>query len=86
MQEQSVTISNASGLHARPASLFVNKAAMFESKITLEKDGKAVDAKSILGIMSMAVTSGSVVTIRAEGPDEAAAVSELAALIDQLDD
>ncbi|EPZ42894.1 HPr family phosphocarrier protein [Alicyclobacillus acidoterrestris] len=86
MYQKSVTVKNASGLHARPASRFVTEASAFASRITLVKDGGEVDAKSILGIMSMAITQGTDITIRGEGPDEVVAVDRLVELIEGLED
>ncbi|WAH35629.1 HPr family phosphocarrier protein [Alicyclobacillus dauci] len=86
MQEKTLVIKNSTGLHARPASMLVNKARAFESRVTLEKDGKTVDAKSILGIMGMAISQGSTVTIRAEGTDEEKAIEELATYLEQLEE
>jgi catabolite repression HPr-like protein len=77
MYEKTVTVELEQGLHARPASTFVQKTRNFESKVTLTKAGKCVDAKSILGLMSLAVAKGSVITITAEGKDEVDAVDAL---------
>ncbi|MFB5190612.1 HPr family phosphocarrier protein [Alicyclobacillus fastidiosus] len=84
MVEKTLVIHNPTGIHARPAAILVNKAQAFVSKITLEKDGRKVDAKSILGVMAMAVNQGSTVTIRAEGSDEERAVAELTVFLEQL--
>ncbi len=82
MTEATTTIENKTGIHARPASVFVQKASSFKSKVQLKAKGKTVDAKSILMIMSMGLVKGTEVTICADGPDEAQAVSELKAMID----
>ena len=76
------TITNATGIHARPASLFVQKASSFKSKIQIKAKGKTVDAKSILMIMSMGLVKGTEITLVADGPDEQQAVNELKALVD----
>ncbi|CAM3477873.1 HPr family phosphocarrier protein [Aeromicrobium ponti] len=81
MAEKQVEVKLKTGLQARPAALFVQEANRFSSDIFLEKDGKKVNAKSIMGLMSLAVSSGSVVTLRAEGNDEAEAIEELAKYI-----
>ena len=81
MTQETVTIENKTGIHARPASVFVQTATKFKSKIQLEAKGKKVDAKSILMLMSMGLVKGTELTIIAEGEDEAAAVAELAGLI-----
>jgi phosphocarrier protein len=82
MTEATTTIENKTGIHARPASVFVQKASSFKSKVQLKAKGKTVDAKSILMIMSMGLVKGTEITIVADGPDEAAAVQELKALVD----
>ena len=82
MTEATTTIENKTGIHARPASVFVQKASSFKSKVQLKAKGKTVDAKSILMIMSMGLVKGTEITICADGPDEEAAVKELKALVD----
>lgn len=82
MKEATTTIENKTGIHARPASVFVQKASSFKSKVQLKAKGKTVDAKSILMIMSMGLVKGTEITICADGPDEAQAVAELKALVD----
>ena len=82
MTEATTTIENKTGIHARPASVFVQKASSFKSKVQLKAKGKTVDAKSILMIMSMGLVKGTEVTIVADGPDEADAVATLKQLID----
>lgn len=81
MTQETVTIENKTGIHARPASVFVQTATKFKSKIQLEAKGKKVDAKSILMLMSLGLVKGTELTISAEGEDEAAAVKELSDLI-----
>jgi phosphocarrier protein HPr len=82
MAEKTVTIKNASGLHARPASLLVKEAGAFKSTIKIVKNGKEVDAKSLLGVMSLAAKQNDTITVRAEGEDAEAAVEKLAAFIE----
>ena len=82
MTEATTTIENKTGIHARPASVFVQTASKFKSKVQLKAKGKTVDAKSILMIMSMGLVKGTEITIVADGPDEADAVKELKALVD----
>ena len=82
MTEATTTIENKTGIHARPASVFVQTAAKFKSKVQLKAKGKTVDAKSILMIMSMGLVKGTEVTICADGPDEAEAVAALKKMID----
>ncbi|RIV21890.1 HPr family phosphocarrier protein [Alicyclobacillaceae bacterium I2511] len=83
MQERRVTIHNPSGLHARPAALLVQTAGKFVSEVQIEKEGKSVDAKSVLGVMSLAIAQGTGVIIRANGADEAEAVTAIAEIIEQ---
>ncbi|BCU83044.1 phosphocarrier protein HPr [Polycladomyces abyssicola] len=84
MTEKTLTIQHPSGLHARPASLLVQEASKFQSKITLVKAGKEVDAKSLLGVMSLAVKQGDEITVRAEGADAEQAVSALVERLENL--
>jgi len=82
MVEKKVVIKNDTGIHARPASLIVQKANGFKSDISLGKDGQEVNAKSIMGIMSLGVSKSTEVTIKAEGADEEAAVDAIVELIE----
>lgn len=81
MVEKTVKVSNQTGLHARPAALFVQTAGKFTSSIWIVKGDKRVNAKSIMGLMSLAVSQGTDVIIGAEGEDEHLAVKELIDLI-----
>jgi phosphocarrier protein HPr len=81
MVEKTVKVSNPTGLHARPAALFVQTAGKFTSHIWIGKSDKKVNAKSIMGLMSLAVSCGTDVTIGADGEDEHLAVKELIDLI-----
>ena len=80
--EKTLKIENKTGLHARPASMFVQAANKFQSKIKISAKGKTVDAKSILMIMSLGLTQGTELTISAEGPDAADALAALTKLIE----
>lgn len=83
MVSKTTVVKNPSGIHARPASLFVQEASKYESKVTVGKvGGDAKDAKSILIVMSLGLACGTDIEISAEGPDEAAAVDALVALIE----
>ncbi len=77
MKEFVYTITDPEGIHARPAGEFVKAAKAFESKITITKNDKTMDAKKIFGVMGLAVKNGQEITICAEGPDEDAAVASL---------
>ena len=81
MQVKQVEVKLKTGLQARPAALFVQEANRFSSDIFLEKDGKKVNAKSIMGLMSLAVSSGTEINIIADGDDEQSAIASLAEFI-----
>ncbi|MCL6454835.1 MAG: HPr family phosphocarrier protein [Alicyclobacillus sp.] len=81
MAEKRVVVKLRSGLLARPAALFVQEANRFSCEIFVEKDGKSVNAKSIMGIMSLAIAHGQEVVIKADGSDAEQAVSRLAEMI-----
>ncbi|MDM5321545.1 HPr family phosphocarrier protein [Bacillus altitudinis] len=83
MVEKTVTIQLKTGLQARPAALFVQEANRFGAEIFLEKDGKRVNAKSIMGLMSLAISSGVTVTLIADGADEQEAIDALTNFIIQ---
>lgn len=82
MEERQVEIKLKSGLQARPAALFVQEANRFSSEIFLEKDGKKVNAKSIMGLMSLAAGAGTTIIISADGHDEEEAVNALTKFIE----
>jgi phosphocarrier protein HPr len=80
MREETLTVINKIGLHARPAALLVKTAAAFASEVTLVKADKTFNAKSILTVMAAGVRQGDSVTVRASGADEEAAVAAVAEL------
>ncbi|MBM7648745.1 catabolite repression HPr-like protein [Bacillus ectoiniformans] len=82
MVQKTVEVQLKTGLQARPAALFVQEANHFSADIFLEKDGKKVNAKSIMGIMSLAINRGCTVTLFVEGRDEEAALEALTAFIE----
>ena len=82
MISRSVTIQNEVGLHARPATFFIQKANSYKCSIWVEKDDCRVNAKSLLGILSLGISKGTEITIIADGNDEADAVEGLTALVD----
>ena len=82
MIRSSVTISNKLGLHARASAKLTKLAGTFGSDIHLSRNGRRVNAKSIMGVMMLAAGMGSTVEIEAEGPDEQAAMDALRALVD----
>ena len=81
MIEQETEIVNRLGLHARAAAKLVHTAGGFQSKVTVEKDGEEVDAKSILGVLLLAAGQGSQVKIRCDGSDEEQALRAVTDLI-----
>ncbi|MEW4101478.1 HPr family phosphocarrier protein [Bacillus altitudinis] len=83
MVEKTVTIQLKTGLQARPAALFVQEANRFGADIFLEKDGKKVNAKSIMGLMSLAISSGVTVKLIVDGADEQEAIDALTDFINQ---
>ncbi|PRR71009.1 HPr family phosphocarrier protein [Clostridium thermopalmarium] len=82
MVTKSVTITNKSGIHARPASLFIKIATNFKSNITIENGNNKGNAKSLISVLSLAIACGSEVTITADGPDENEAIDALVKLIE----
>lgn len=76
-----VTIKNNVGLHARPATFFIQKANSFKSSIWVEKEDRRVNAKSLLGVLSLGITKGMTITLIADGIDEQEALDGLTTLI-----
>jgi phosphocarrier protein len=82
MTQREVVVSNELGLHARAAAQFVHLATQFTSQIRIGRGPKMMDGKSIMGILLLAAARGTMLTITANGPDEAAAVDALAQLVE----
>ncbi|MBQ7847177.1 MAG: HPr family phosphocarrier protein [Clostridia bacterium] len=82
MITREVTVTNSVGLHARPATFFIQKANSYKSSIWVEKDERRVNAKSLLGVLSMGIVSGTTVTLLADGTDEEDALDGLVDLIE----
>ena len=82
MVSRNVTVKNSQGLHARPATFFIQKANSYKSSIWVEKGDRRVNAKSLLGVLSLAVTKGMEITLLAEGADENGAIAGLAELLE----
>ena len=76
-----LTIANKSGIHARPAAMFVKTANRFACDIFVEKDGEKINGKSIMGLMMLAAGPGSKLTILANGADAPQAIAEIEALV-----
>lgn len=83
MTERTIIIASKSGLHARPAAIFVQKAKSFQSQISLAKNDKTVNGKSILSVISLGATQGDQITLQANGDDAEAALDNLAILLEQ---
>ncbi len=77
-----VVVQNQVGLHARPATFFIQKANEFKSSIWIEKDERRVNAKSLLGILSLGIVGGTTIRIIADGTDEELAVQGLVDLVE----
>ncbi|MEW9502104.1 HPr family phosphocarrier protein [Jeotgalibacillus marinus] len=82
MKQQNVQINLKTGLQARPAALFVQEATRFQSDVFIEKDGKKVNAKSIMGLMSLALGAGTTFTLITEGNDEETALQSLVSFVE----
>ncbi len=82
MMTQEITITNNVGLHARPATFFIQKATSYKSSIWIEKDDRSVNAKSLLGVLSLGIVSGMTVTLVADGPDAKEALAGLKELVE----
>ncbi len=79
--ERTITINNKHGLHVRPAREFVEEALKYSSDITVTKDGREVDAKSMISLMTLNADSGSVITMKADGPDAQQALDALTRIV-----
>lgn len=82
MVEKDVTVKNRAGIHARPAGMIVTLANKFSSQIFIEKDNDKINAKSIMGLITLGVLCNTTIKVSATGSDEVAAVEALAKLID----
>lgn len=80
--KKDVLVQNQVGLHARPATFFIQKANEFKSSIWVEKDERRVNAKSLLGVLSLGIVGGTSIDIIADGFDEQEAVDSLVALVE----
>lgn len=82
MQVSTITVHHETGLHARPAALFVQVASKFQSRIWVEKGSKKVNAKSIMGVMSLSVSKGEQVILTTDGKDEKNAMEAIKRLVE----
>ncbi len=83
MISRSVTIQNNHGLHARPATFFIQKANSYKSSLWVEKEDCRVNAKSLLGVLSLGIVKGTTITLIADGQDENEAITGLVDLIEK---
>lgn len=81
MYVKDVTVQNLVGLHARPATFFIQKANEFKSSVWVEKEERRVNAKSLLGVLSLGIMGGTTIRIIADGPDEELAVEGLVKIV-----
>ena len=81
MQQRDVEIVNKLGLHARPSAKLTQLASSFKSNVFMARNGRRVNAKSIMGVMMLAAAKGSTITLETDGEDEVAAIDALAGLI-----
>ena len=81
MISRDITIKNSVGLYARPATFFIQRANSYKSSIWIEKDDRRVNAKSLLGVLSLGIVKGTTITLIADGADENEAVSGLVELV-----
>ena len=82
MIQREVTITNSSGLHARAATFFIQKANSYRSGVWVVKDDRKVSAKSLLGVLSIGIAKGMTITLVADGDDEQSAIEGLVELIE----
>lgn len=83
MKQQNVVVKNRAGIHARPAALIVQTAGKFQSRIMFIREQEEINAKSIMGIITLGAAYNSEILITADGPDEAEAVEALAGLFER---
>lgn len=81
MTRRDVTIVNQLGMHARAAAKFVHLASRFQARVTVSRDGREMDGKSIMGLLLLAASRGTTITIAADGQDEQSAVEALAEMV-----
>lgn len=86
MVNKKVVITNDTGIHTRPGNVFVTEAKKFESQVTLEANGKSVNGKSLLKLLSIGAKKGTEITVITEGSDEAAASKALVDVLKNLKD
>jgi phosphocarrier protein HPr len=83
MTARTVTVVNVLGMHARAAARFVRLASSFVAQVRVNRAGRVIDGKSIMGLLLLAAARGAAITISVDGPDEAAAIDALCALVER---
>ena len=83
MTTRTVTVINVLGMHARAAARFVRLASSFVSQVRVNRNGRMIDGKSIMGLLLLAAARGAAITISVDGPDEVAAIDALCALVER---
>ncbi len=83
MTARTVTVVNVLGMHARAAARFVRLASSFVAQVRVNRQGRVIDGKSIMGLLLLAAARGAAITISVDGPDEAAAIDALCALVER---
>ncbi|WP_035290573.1 HPr family phosphocarrier protein [Clostridium sp. KNHs214] len=86
MVTKEVVVKSSTGLHARPATLLVKKASSFKSDVSIEFNGKKANVKSLIGVLSLGVTSGATVKVIVSGDDETLALEEISKLIESIEE
>ncbi|WP_138205745.1 HPr family phosphocarrier protein [Haloimpatiens lingqiaonensis] len=86
MVTREVVVKSSTGLHARPATLLVKKASSFKSDVSIEFNGKKANVKSLIGVLSLGVTSGATVKVIVSGDDETLALEEICKLIESIEE
>lgn len=87
MITRDITVKNSVGLHARPATFFIQRANSFKCSLYVEREDRRMNAKSLLGVLSLGIVKGTEITLIADGPDEEAAINDLVNLIEnELED
>jgi len=85
MVSKEIVINNPQGLHARPATLLVQKATRYKSEVIIEKNGKSANAKSLIGVLSLGISKGASINIITKGTDENVALNEIITLIENFE-
>jgi phosphotransferase system HPr (HPr) family protein len=86
MREAEIVIKNKTGIHARPATVFVSEAAKFKSEIKIDKSGRVMNAKSLIGILSLGISEGEKIKLIISGIDEDLAYDKLTNLLENIKD